>query len=197
MNVVDYNQFHISLSLSYGCINVKLHDVNIKKSTYIVIKQTATVRELIHQAGKTLNQDINAMQISVHDQVLDFKSRATLEDNDIFNKTTVHVLVLEIAYAATGDALASHCEDCWMMIFCCPFIGHVQKWDMHELTKKHGNAYLILCQRFNLPSDVIEIIEDNHLDNGVRLDDALHRICHKNPNTTREEVIDIISNTTA
>ena len=152
---------------------------------------------MIHQAGKTLNQAVNAMQISVHDQVLYFKSRAALEDYNIVNKTTVHVIVWKIAYAATGDALASHCEDCWM-VFDCPFRGLVRKWNMDKrLSKKQGNAYLILCKHFGLPNDVIKIIEDNHEDNGVRLGDALHRICHKNPNTTDEEVIDIISNATA
>ena len=84
------------------------------------------------------------------------------------------------------------------MVFGCPFSGLVRKWNMDKrLSKKQGNAYLILCKHFGLPNDVIKIIEDNHEDNGVRLCDALYRICHKNPNTTDEEVIDIISNATA
>ena len=40
--------------------------------------------------------------------------------------------------------------------------------------------------------DVIKAVEDNHEDNGIRLGDVLHCICHKIPNLTQEEVIKII-----
>ena len=36
-------------------INVKLYDTAENKSTYIVIKQTATIGELLFQAAKTLS----------------------------------------------------------------------------------------------------------------------------------------------
>ena len=67
---------------------------------------------------------------------------------------------------------------------------------MHEFNNKQGiqNAYLILCQTFGLLSDVIKIIEDHNEEGHVRLGDVLCRICHKKPNLTQEEVIEIISN---
>ena len=55
---------------------------------------------------------------------------------------------------------------------------------------KQGNAYLILCQQFSLSSNVNSSIADNHGDSGITLGDVLHHICHKNPNITREEVIE-------
>ena len=88
---------------------------------------------------------------------------------------------------SAGSSLYSICEDCWMKSG-CPFKDLVHKWNMEEF--KQGNPYLILCQRFSLPSNVISSIEDNHEDNGIRLGDVLHHICHKNPNITREEVIE-------
>ena len=118
---------------------------------------------------------------------------ATLEDNNILNNTTVCVLVVGVAFAATVGSLGSHCEDCWMNLF-CPFGNLVYTWHMDELSKKYANAYLILCQKFNIPNDVIKIIEDHNEESYVRLCDALHRICHKNLNLTKEEVIEIISN---
>ena len=178
--------------LLQGHINVKLYDVNKKESTYIVIKQTATVRELLFQAAMTLRYNLNHIDFFIPGQDLSFESRKTLEDNNIFNQTTVYLITHLVAYAASFASLVSRCEDCWM--YRCSFDDLVHKWDMGKLSKKHGNAYLILCQKFSLPSDVIKIIEDNNEDNGVRLSDALHRICHKNPNLTREEVIEIISN---
>ena len=161
-------------------------------STYIVIKQTATVRELILQVAQTLQVRIRDLNVSVHNQALDFESRATLKDYNIFNETTVQCgLPEELIYEQGGhSSLYSHCEDCGMEDE-CPF---KHTWDICKLSKTHGNAYLILCQRFNLPNDIINIIEDNSESNRIRLGDAIHRICHKNPNLTREEVIEIISN---
>ena len=75
----------------------------------------------------------------------------------------------------------------------CPFNSTIAKWDIYKL-KNQRYAYLILCQHFNFPNDIVKIIEDNHEENYIRLGDVLHRICHKNPNITREEVIEIISN---
>ena len=152
---------------------------------------------MILQVAQTLQVRIRDLNVSVHNQALDFESRATLKDNNIFNKTTVQCGLSEeliILYEQGASfSLYSHCEDCEMKDE-CPFEGLVCTWDICELSKTHGNAYLILCQGFNLPSDVIKIIEDNHESNGVRFGDAIHRICHKNPNLTREEVIEIISN---
>ena len=102
----------------------------------------------------------------------------------------VHYTILQTA-SAPGRSLYSKCEDCGMNDY-CPFKDKVHKWNMFKLSKTHGNAYLILCQRFSLPSDVIKIIEDNHESNNIRLDDAIHHICHKNPNLTREQVIEIL-----
>ena len=74
------------------------------------------------------------------------------------------------------------CEDCW--VDDCLFNELIDKWKIHELSISQRNTFLIFCQQFGLPSDVINIIEDNNEDNGVRLGDALHHICHKNPNIT-------------
>ena len=74
----------------------------------------------------------------------------------------------------------------------CHVIQKISNWNVAELSQKYGNAYLILCQAFNLPSDVIKAIKDNHEDNGVRLGDVLHHICHNNPNLTREQVIETL-----
>ena len=162
-------------------------------STYIVVKQTATVRELILLVAQTLRVRVRDLNVSIQNQALDFESRATLKDYNIFNKTTVQCGLPPggIFYEnAARSSLYSHCEECGMEDE-CPF---KHTWDICELSKTHGNAYLILCQAFSLPSDVIKIIEDNNESNGIRLGDAIHRICHKNPNLTREEVIKIISN---
>ena len=147
---------------------------------------------MILQASKTLDKSIRYLTISVHSQPLDFENIATLEDYNIFNKTTVLICLPLVIPVSKHFSLYSRCEDCW--VDDCPFNDLFEKWKIHELSKKQGNAYLILCQQFGLPNDVINIIEDNHEDNGIRLGDALHRICHKNPNITREEVIEIISN---
>ena len=90
-------------------------------------------------------------------------------------------------------SLYSHCEECGMDDD-CPFKNLVDKWNIHELSQTHRNAYLILCQKFSLSRDVIKAIEDNHEESHIRLDDVLHHICHSNPNLIREEVIEIISN---
>ena len=132
------------------------------------------------------------MHLYVHNKSLDFENRTTMEHNNIFNKTTVYIHIKSVFSCAGCDTLYSHHEDCCMNE--CPFKDLFDQWKMHKLSKKQRNAYLILCKNFGLPSSVIKIIEDNHEDNGVRLGDALHRICHKNPNITREEVIEIITN---
>ena len=163
-----------------------------KENTYIVIKQTATVRELLFQAANTLHQNVTETYFSVHGQILYFESRTTLEDNNIFNQTTVCLITCCVMYAMAYCSLTSHCEDCWMNR--CPFDHLLSTWNLHELSKTHKNAYLILCKAFSLPSNIIKIIEDNCESNAIRLGDVLHRICHKNPNLTREEVIEIIGN---
>ena len=130
------------------------------------------------------------MHVSVHDQTLDFESRMLLKDKNILNKTTVNIDVQIVFYCSGYAALYSHCEDCWMDK--CPFKNLFDEWNMHELSKKRENVYSILCQRFNFPSNVVKAIKDNHEENHIRLGDALHHICHKYPNITREEVIGII-----
>ena len=90
------------------------------------------------------------------------------------------------------DGLYSKCKEC-LGGHQCPFYGRYYKWNMDELAGKHENAYLILCRIFNLPSDVVQAIETNE-SKDVRLGDALHHICHKNPNITQAEVVNIISN---
>ena len=147
---------------------------------------------MILQVAKTLRGRIKDLNVSVHNQALNFESKETLENHSVFNKTTVLCRLLQFEYLQAGrSSLYSRCEDCGMDY--CPFEDLVNEWSMHEFSNK-PNAYLILCQGFGLSSDVIKIIEDNHESNGIRLDDVLHRICHKNPNITREEIIEIISN---
>ena len=75
----------------------------------------------------------------------------------------------------------------------CHIVHSISTWNIHELSMTYQGAYLTLSQRFSLPSDVIKAIEDNHEDNGVRLGDVLHHICHINPNLTQEEVIETLS----
>ena len=140
----------------------------------------------------------------------------TLEDCNIFdeNETSVHIFDKKVkvfsrvffkrektihlhkvhnkVYGSCSLLLYSDCEDCDMDD--CPHKKFIPKRNIRQLSQKHRNAYLILCQKFSLPSDIIEHIEDNHEDDGVRLGDVLHHICHKNPNLTQEEVIEIISN---
>lgn len=44
-----------------------------------------------------------------------------------------------------------------------------------------------------LPNDVVQAIETNE-SKSVRLGDTLHHICHRYPNITQAEVVNIISN---
>ena len=151
---------------------------------------------MIIQVAKTLQVRVNDLNVSVHNQTLDFESNATLKDYNVFNKATLQCGVPPgLEYLQAGhSSLYSRCKDC--SIDDCPFEDLVHKWNMHEFSNKQGirNAYLILCQTFGLPSDVIKIIEDHNEEGHVRLGDVLHRICHKKPNLTQEEVIEIISN---
>ena len=139
--------------------------------------------------------------------VLQFLNAHVLNE---LNGPTVHVLskpsepsvqiepseqIEPILATSAGYSLHSHFEDCSMK-YACTFKNLVNEWNMHEFSKK-GNAHLILCQRFNLPSNVIKAIEDNNEDNGIRLGDALHHICHKDTYITRGEVVEIISNSNA
>ena len=75
----------------------------------------------------------------------------------------------------------------------CVFKNLVEKWDLYLFSHVEKNAYLIFCKVFGLPSDVIKIIEDNHVNSSVRLGDALHHICHKHPYFTQEDIIMHIS----
>ena len=49
---------------------------------------------------------------------------------------------------------------------------------LHEISEQEGDAYLILCQYFNISDEDIRAIEDNTEEKHVRLGDALHRIYH-------------------
>ena len=117
--------------------------------------------------------------------------------HDIPNLTreeVIEIIKLKQPEGVTPAAsLYSPCEDCGMDDDCL-FKSLVDKWNLRELSQKHGNAYLILCQKFGLPIDVIKAVEDNHKEGHIRLGDVLHHIYHKNPNLTREEVVEIISN---
>ena len=113
-----------------------------------------------------------------------------MESVDQFLSSSVHTLYdYNVDYDGVSF-LYSNYGDCGMDD--CPYKKVIQEWNIHELSQIHGNAYLILCQRFSLPRDIIKIIEDNHESNSIRLGDVLHRICHKIPNLTREEVVEII-----
>ena len=95
-------------------------------------------------------------------------------------------------YGGPIKELYSNCKECpgWYQ---CPFRYLLHEWNVYELLEKQENAYLILCQRFKFPNDVVKAIEGNE-DKDIRLGDALHHIYHKNPNMTQEEVFEIISN---
>ena len=115
---------------------------------------------MILQVAQTLQVQVSDLNVSVHDKPLDYESRGTLKDHSIVNKTTVQCgLPKVVMYGDAGhSSLYSHCEDCGMNK--CPFEDLIRTWpwDICELSKKHENAYLILCQAFSLPSDVIKII---------------------------------------
>ena len=87
----------------------------------------ATIRELIIQVAKTLQVRVNDLNVSVHNQTLDFESNATLKDYDVFNKATLQCGVppgLEYLQAA-HLSLYSRCKDCGMNS--CPFEDLVHK----------------------------------------------------------------------
>ena len=66
--------------------------------------------------------------------------------------------------------------------------------NLREIIKQEEDAYLILCQHFNISDEDIRAIEDNTEEKYVRLGDALHRIYHSKNNLTltEEEIIKII-----
>ena len=77
----------------------------------------------------------------------------------------------------------------------CPFnnFGDLPTMELREISEQQGDAYIILCQHFNISDEDIRSVEDNTEENYVRLGDALHRIYHrKNLILTQEEVIKII-----
>ena len=82
----------------------------------------------------------------------------------------------------------------------CPFnsFGDLPTMKLCEISEQQGDAYMILCQHFNISEVDIKIVEDNSEENYVRLGDILHRIYHsKNLVLTQEEVIKIIDNSKA
>ena len=69
---------------------------------------------------------------------------------------------------------------------------------LREISEQEEDAYLILCQHFNISDEDIKFIEDNTEEGYVRLGDALHRIYHSNNlRLTHEEIIKIIDSSKA
>ena len=80
----------------------------------------------------------------------------------------------------------------------CPFYNYFFIMKLREISEQEGDAYLILCQHFNISDEDIKSIEDNHEEKHVRLGDALHRIYHsENLRLTHEEIIKIIDSSKA
>ena len=76
----------------------------------------------------------------------------------------------------------------------CPFNNFdLPTMKLRQISEQQGDAYIILCQHFNISNEDIRAIEDNTEENHVRLGDVLHRIYHsKNLILTQEEIIIII-----
>ena len=161
-----------------------------------MIRHDSTVRELFQHIAEKFKwphpaQDQSYRLFHVENHLTyDYSCIRTLESCDIQHTSTL--LVMMRRSGRPIEDLYSKCKECLGRIQ-CRFYGLYYHWNVSELAKKQENAYLILCQRFKLPNDVVQAIETNE-SKDVRLGDALHHICHRNPNITREEVVKIISN---
>ena len=159
----------------------------------MVIKKDSTVGELIVHIEEITKIPADTINLNYHFQCLSCKTSymRTIEECGIKNCSTIHV-TLTHCLGGPIEELYSNCEECpgWYQ---CPFRDLLHEWNVYELVEKQENAYLILCQRFKFPNDVVKAIEGNE-GKDVRLGDTLHHIYHKNPNITQEEVFEIISN---
>ena len=121
----------------------------------------------------------------------------TLKDVGIHDGT--HVILFMRITGGSGYKVDSfsRCDDC-LSENSCQFtrLEQCEPDAISNLTKKREDAYLVLCQKFNFSNEVIRAIEDNTESNGVRLADVLHRIYHKDPSITLEQVNKIVSQNT-
>ena len=124
----------------------------------------------------------------------DTLSCETLKDLGIGNATVLHSIERTVGGGGYIVDSFSSCDEC-LLKYSCQFTRSKQCTPdaISKLIEKRENAYLILCQKFNISNEVIRAIEDNTESNAVRLADVLHHIYHKDPSITLQQVNGIVS----
>ena len=151
------------------------------------------MKKMILQIAKTIDEPADFTRIVYLNYCFDFSNEETIRYYGIDDNSMIHV-VKRTQGGGGMENIYSNCKEC-LMKDKCPFHELFSMWNVHKLVETQKNAYLILCQRFKFPKNVVKAIEENNEDNQVRLGDIIHRIYHKNHNTciSQEKVVEIIS----